>query len=68
MSCLVLWSLVDVLLKIKNTHFMVVEIFAVNTFCTIVNDGVVHNCYHFHERTQRMREWGLGGPGPPYAF
>ena len=28
--------------------------------------GVVHNCHHFHERTQRTLEGG--GQGRPYAF
>ena len=28
--------------------------------------GVVHNCHHFHERTQRTL--GRGGQGRSYAF
>ena len=28
--------------------------------------GVIHNCHHFHERTQRTL--GGGGQGRPYAF
>ena len=28
--------------------------------------GVIHNCHHFHERTQRTL--GGGGQGQPYAF
>ena len=33
-----------------------------------VTIGVVHNCHHFHERTQRTLGGGGGGQGRPYAF
>ena len=38
----------------------------ISSFKSLLCLGVVHNCHHFHERTQRTL--GGGGQGRSYAF